>query len=42
MGGDSSASFHLTPDRECLSSYTVSDHGYVKIGNDGACKIVEI
>ena len=39
---DSGASFHLTPKRECFSSYTVGDYGYVKMGNDGACKIVGI
>ena len=34
--------FHLTPKRECFSSYTNDDYGYVKMGNDGACKIVGI
>ena len=32
--------FHLTLKRECFSSYTTRDYGYVKMGNDGACKIV--
>ena len=39
---DSSASFHLTPNRECFSPYMASDHGYVKMGNDDACRIVGI
>ena len=39
---DSGASFPLTPKPECFSSYTTSDYGYVKMGNDGACKIVGI
>ena len=39
---DSGALFHLTPKRECFSSYTTGDYGYVKMGNDGACKIVGI
>ena len=39
---DSSASFHLTVTRECFSSYSFGDYGYVKMGNDGACEIVGI
>ena len=39
---DSGASFHLTPKRECFSSYTTGDYGYVKMGDNGACKIVGI
>ena len=39
---DSGASFHLTPKRECFSSYAIEDNGYVKMGNDGACKIVGV
>ena len=39
---DSSVSFHLIPNRECFSSYTTGDYDYVKLGNDGACKIVRI
>ena len=39
---DSDASFHLTPKRECFSSYTTSDYGHVRMGNDGECKIVGI
>ena len=34
------ASFHLTPKRECFSSYTIGDYGHVKMGNVGSCKIV--
>ena len=36
------ASYHLTPDRKCFSSYKAGDHGFVKIGNEGACRIVDI
>ena len=36
---DSGASFHLTPKRECLTSYTTGDYNYVKMGNDDTCKI---
>ena len=32
---DSGASFHLTPDKGFFSSYTVGDHGFVKMGNEG-------
>ena len=32
---DFGASFHLTPKRECFSSYTTDDYGYVRMGNDG-------
>ena len=32
---DSGASFHLTPKRECFSSYTADDYGYVRMGNGG-------
>ena len=39
---DSGASFHLTPKRECFSSYIAGDYGYVRMGNDGECKIVGI
>ena len=39
---DSRASYHLTPDRKCFSSYRVGDHGVVKMGNEGACRIVGI
>ena len=37
---DSGASSHLTPKKEYLSSYTSGDYGYVKMGNDGSCRIV--
>ena len=39
---DSGASFYLTPNRECFSSYMAKDYGYVKMGNDSACKFVNI
>ena len=39
---DSSATFHLIPNKECFSSYTARDYGYVRMGNDGACKIIRI
>ena len=34
---DSGASFHLTPDQKCFSSYKARDHGCVRMGNKGAC-----
>ena len=39
---DSGASFHLTPNRKCFSSYRDGDHGSVWMGNEGACRIVGI
>ena len=39
---DTGASFHITPSRECFSSYTAGDYGYVKIGDNGECRIVSI
>ena len=39
---DSGASSHLTPDRKCFSSYKDEDYGFVKMGNEGACRIVSI
>ena len=39
---DSGASFHLTPKKDCFSSYTTGDYGYMKMGNKQACKIVGI
>ena len=39
---DSGASFHLTPDRKCLSSYRAGDLGSMKMGIKGACQIVGI
>ena len=30
------------PTRECFSSYTTGDYGYVKMGDNGACKIAGI
>ena len=39
---DSGASFPITPSRECFSTYTIGDHGYVKMGDNGECKIVGI
>ena len=39
---DFRASYHLTIDRKCFSSYRASDHGFVKMGNEGACHIVGI
>ena len=39
---DSGASFHLTPKKECFSSYTTSDYDYVKMGKKHACKMVGI
>ena len=39
---DSGALFHIASSGECFSSYTIDDYGYIKMGNDGACKIVGI
>ena len=39
---DSGASFHITPSRECFLTYIAGDHGYVKMGDNGECKIVGI
>ena len=39
---DSGTSHHLTPDWKCFSSYRAGDHGFVKMGNEGACRIVGI
>ena len=39
---DSRALYHLTLDRNCFSSYKARDHGFVKMGNEGACRIVGI
>ena len=39
---DSGVSYHLTPDRKCFASYKAGDHGFVKMGNEGACRIVSI
>ena len=36
------ASYHITPDQKCFSSYKAGDHGFVKMGNEGACRIVGI
>ena len=39
---DSGASFHVTPAWKYFSSYKSGDHDLVKMGNDGACRIVGI
>ena len=39
---DSGLSLHLTPGKSKFPNYTVGDYGHVKMGNDGACKIVGI
>ena len=39
---DSEVSFHLTLDWKCFSSYRVGKHSFVKMGNEGACRIVYI
>ena len=39
---DSEVSFHLTLDWKCFSSYRVGKHSFVKMGNEGACRIVGI
>ena len=39
---DSSALFNLTPIGQFFSSYTTDDYGYVKMGDNGTCKIANI
>ena len=39
---DSGASFHLTEDQKCFSSYTAGDHSCVRMGNEGTCQIFDI
>ena len=39
---ESGASYHLTPDRKCFSSYKAGDHGFIKMENEGACRIIGI
>ena len=39
---DSGASLHITPSREWLSSYIAGDYGYVKMRDNGECRIVGI
>ena len=39
---DSGALFHIASSRECCSSYTTDDYGYVNIGDNGERKIVGI
>ena len=37
---DSGASFHITSRKDIFSSYVIGDFGLVRIGNDGASKII--
>ena len=39
---NSGVSYHLIPDRKCFSSYRAGDHNFVKMGNEGASRIVGI
>ena len=39
---DTDVSFHLTPNKECFSSYTAGYHDYVKMGNDDTRRIIGI
>ena len=39
---DSGASYHITPSREYFSTYIAGDHGYVKMGDSGECKITGV
>mgnify|MGYP000016945791 CR=1 FL=1 len=36
---DSGASFHVTPIKECFSTFTAGSHGHVYLGNNHACSI---
>ena len=39
---NSGAYFHITPSRECFSTNTSRDRVYVKMGDNGECKIVGV
>ena len=39
---DTSAYFHITSRRNFLSSYSNSDFGWVRMGNEAKCKIIGI
>ena len=39
---DSGASFHITLSREYYSTYIAGDHGYVKMGDNGECKVAVV
>ena len=36
---DYGASFHVTPIKECFSTFTAGSHGHVYLGNNHACSI---
>ena len=39
---NSGAPFHITPSRECFSTYTTMDYGGVKMQDSGECRILDI
>ncbi|RDX81121.1 hypothetical protein CR513_38240, partial [Mucuna pruriens] len=39
---DSGATLHVTPRKEFFTSYTTSDFGVLKIGNDGVTKVIGV
>ena len=39
---DSGVSFHITPSRECFSTYITGNHGSIMMGNNEECKIVGV
>ena len=39
---DSGASFYINPARGCFSSYIACNYGYLKLGDNGECRIVTI
>ncbi|RDY00866.1 hypothetical protein CR513_15879, partial [Mucuna pruriens] len=39
---DSGATLHVTPRKELFTSYTSSDFGELKIGNDGVNKVIGV
>ena len=39
---DSGASYHMTPDRNCFSTYREIDGGEVLMGNDASCRMVGV
>ena len=39
---DSGASYHMTPDRNCFSTYHEIDGGEVLMGNDASCRMIGV
>jgi hypothetical protein len=41
-GSDLTAFYHVTPRRDFYTSYTASDFGQVRMGNQGMASVVDI